>query len=61
MTSATVNLAATDGEALMPPLSADAALAVRGLTVSYGEKPAVFSVDATFEPATMTAIVGPPT
>ena len=59
MTSATVNLAATDGEALMPPLSADAALAVRGLTVSYGEKPAVFSVDATFEPATMTAIVGP--
>ncbi|MEL6643401.1 MAG: metal ABC transporter ATP-binding protein [Pseudomonadota bacterium] len=34
-------------------------LAVRGLTVSYGEKPAVFSVDATFQPATMTAIIGP--
>ncbi|MGK7651238.1 MULTISPECIES: metal ABC transporter ATP-binding protein [unclassified Roseovarius] len=34
-------------------------LAVRGLTVSYGEKPAVFSVDATFQPGVMTAIVGP--
>jgi manganese/zinc/iron transport system ATP- binding protein len=34
-------------------------LAVRGLTVSYGEKPAVFSVDATFPAAAMTAIVGP--
>lgn len=34
-------------------------LAVRGLTVSYGEKPAVFSVDATFQAGAMTAIVGP--
>ncbi|MTI45934.1 metal ABC transporter ATP-binding protein [Roseibium hamelinense] len=34
-------------------------LAVRGLTVSYGQKPAVFSVDATFEPEAMTAIIGP--
>jgi manganese/zinc/iron transport system ATP- binding protein len=34
-------------------------LAIRGLTVSYGEKPAVFSVDMTVPPATMTAIVGP--
>ena len=37
----------------------DAPLAVRGLTVSYGEKPAVFSVDATFPPAAMSAIIGP--
>jgi manganese/zinc/iron transport system ATP- binding protein len=37
----------------------DAALAVRGLTVSYGEKPAVFSVDATFPAGAMSAIVGP--
>ena len=37
----------------------EAALAVRGLTVSYGEKPAVFSVDATFRAGAMTAIVGP--
>ncbi len=34
-------------------------LAIRGLTVSYNEKPAVFSVDATFRPGEMTAIIGP--
>jgi manganese/zinc/iron transport system ATP- binding protein len=34
-------------------------LAVRGLTVSYGDKPAVFSVDATFKQGAMTAIIGP--
>jgi manganese/zinc/iron transport system ATP- binding protein len=34
-------------------------LAIRGLTVSYGEKPAVFSVDMTIQPGTMTAIIGP--
>jgi manganese/zinc/iron transport system ATP- binding protein len=37
----------------------DSPLAIRGLTVSYGEKPAVFSVDATFRPGSMTAIIGP--
>lgn len=37
----------------------EAALAIRGLTVSYRERPAVFSVDATFQPGRMTAIVGP--
>ncbi|WP_354539237.1 metal ABC transporter ATP-binding protein [Roseovarius sp. MBR-6] len=34
-------------------------LAIRGLTVSYAEKPAVFSVDVSFEAGQMTAIVGP--
>ncbi len=34
-------------------------LSIRGLTVSYGEKPAVFSVDVSFRPGQMTAIVGP--
>ncbi len=34
-------------------------LAVRGLTVSYGQKPAVFSVDMTVQPGAMTAIIGP--
>lgn len=38
---------------------AKSALAVRGLTVFYGEKPAVFSVDMTVEAGSMTAIVGP--
>lgn len=34
-------------------------LAIRGLTVSYGQKPAVFSVDMTVPQGSMTAIVGP--
>lgn len=34
-------------------------LAIRGLTVSYDQKPAIFSVDATIRPGAMTAIVGP--
>ena len=42
-----------------PGLPQDSPLAIRGLTVSYGEKPAVFSLDATFAPRSMTAIVGP--
>ena len=37
----------------------DSPLAIRGLTVSYGQKPAVFSVDMTVEPGAMTAIIGP--
>jgi len=37
----------------------DSPLAIRGLTVSYGEKPAVFSVDASFRAGQMTAIIGP--
>jgi manganese/zinc/iron transport system ATP- binding protein len=53
-------VAAEDG-ALRPPapVPADASLATRGLTVSYGEKPAVFSVDATFPAGAMSAIIGP--
>lgn len=36
-----------------------APLSVHGLTVSYGQKPAVFSVDFSARPGRMTAIVGP--
>jgi manganese/zinc/iron transport system ATP- binding protein len=51
---------AEDGRATRPAGSpSDAPLAVRGLTVSYGEKPAVFSVDATFPAGAMSAIIGP--
>jgi len=59
MAVSALDLAAQDGRLVSPPLPEDAPLAVRGLTVSYGEKPAVFSVDATFAPEQMTAIVGP--
>ena len=41
------------------PGSDTSPLAVRGLTVSYGQSPAVFSVDMTVVPGSMTAIVGP--
>jgi manganese/zinc/iron transport system ATP- binding protein len=39
--------------------AAKAPLAIRGMTVFYGQKPAIFSVDATFSAGRMTAIVGP--
>ncbi|MEM9427432.1 MAG: metal ABC transporter ATP-binding protein [Pseudomonadota bacterium] len=34
-------------------------LAIRGMTVFYNQKPAIFSVDTTFRAGAMTAIVGP--
>ena len=52
-------LAANDGHIPRDIAKVDAPLAVRGMTVSYGEKPAIFSVDATFEAGKMTAIIGP--
>jgi manganese/zinc/iron transport system ATP- binding protein len=42
-----------------PDMVTDSPLFIRGLTVAYAEKPAVLSVDATFAPGAMTAIVGP--
>ena len=55
LTLATIGGHATEQDAAIT----DSPLAIRGLTVSYGEKPAVFSVDATFAPGAMTAIIGP--
>jgi manganese/zinc/iron transport system ATP- binding protein len=54
-----VSLAAQHGHAVPPEPAADAALAIRGLTVTWGERPAVFSVDATFPRGLLSAIVGP--
>lgn len=59
MTEHKLTLAADRGAALPGPSLEGSPLAIRGLTVSYGEKPAVFSVDATFPPGAMTAIIGP--
>jgi manganese/zinc/iron transport system ATP- binding protein len=51
---------ATDGPAAADRAApAESPLAVRGLTVAYGEKPVVFSLDATFPPGAMSAVVGP--
>jgi manganese/zinc/iron transport system ATP- binding protein len=51
-------LVAREGRIVDDP-AADAPLLVRGLTVSYGRQPAIFSVDAAMPAGTMTAIVGP--
>lgn len=61
MTAATgdVRLALRDGHALHATAPVEPALVVRELTVSYGERPAVFSMDATFPRGSMTAIIGP--
>ena len=59
MLEQSVRLAASEGQALPAQELGGSALAIQGLTVSYGEKPAVFSVDAIFPAGQMIAIVGP--
>jgi manganese/zinc/iron transport system ATP- binding protein len=59
MTDPTLSLAARNGQATARPPDPSTPLAIRGLTVSYGDKPAVFSVDADFPARSMTAIIGP--
>ncbi|NOD76342.1 MULTISPECIES: metal ABC transporter ATP-binding protein [unclassified Ruegeria] len=54
-----LGLVSNDGVTLEDRGLGDSPLAVRGLTVSYGQKPAVFSVDMTVQPGAMTAIIGP--
>ena len=55
----TLELATTQGQTLTDSGIENSPLAIRGLTVSYGQKPAVFSVDMTVQPGAMTAIIGP--
>ncbi|NBC97263.1 MAG: ATP-binding cassette domain-containing protein [Deinococcus-Thermus bacterium] len=54
-----LSLAADGGQATTARPDPATPLAIRGLTVSYGDKPAVFSVDADFPAEAMTAIIGP--
>lgn len=54
-----LNLATQNGHRAQAANIALSPLAIRGLTVSYGEKPAIFSVDMTVQPGSMTAIIGP--
>lgn len=59
-TLAPPTLAATDGRRVAStPAAAEAALALRGVTVAYAERPVVFSVDADFAAGRMSAIIGP--
>lgn len=55
----TLELAANQGHAPAADMLAASPLAVRGMTVSYGQKPVVFSVDMTVTGGAMTAVVGP--
>lgn len=59
MAEQTLELVSRDGEPTAAPPRADSPLAIEGLTVSYGEKPAIFSIDAVFPAGQMIAIVGP--
>jgi manganese/zinc/iron transport system ATP- binding protein len=54
-----IELAALDGKIPVHQVDPQCPLEIRGLTVSYGEKPAIFSVDAQIAAQSMTAIVGP--
>jgi manganese/zinc/iron transport system ATP- binding protein len=56
---AALDLATKDGRDVRRDDLSSSPLAVRGLTVAYGDKPAVFSIDATFPTEAMSAIVGP--
>lgn len=54
-----LSLATKDGVRSDSETDAQAPLLVKGMTVSYGQKPAVFSVDMTVSAGAMTAIIGP--
>ena len=54
-----ISLASMNGQTTSEATPATTPLAIRGMTVSYGQKPVVFSVDATFPEGSMTAIIGP--
>lgn len=55
----TVELAANQGQTPILDKVDNSPLAVRGMTVSYGQKPVVFSVDMTVAEGSMTAVIGP--
>lgn len=59
MSARNLDLVAEEGRAVAQPDAGDAPLAIRGMTVSYGQKPAVFSIDATMPEGSLTAIIGP--
>lgn len=54
-----IALASSNGTPALTDAPETAPMAIRGMTVSYGQKPVVFSVDATFPEGSMTAIIGP--
>jgi manganese/zinc/iron transport system ATP- binding protein len=59
MSPEALKLAAQNGAFLAKTSDVDSPLSIHGMTVSYGQSPAIFSVDAEFEADSMTAIIGP--
>ena len=59
MSQANLRLAPDPTRIAAPEDLSRSPLAVRGLTVSYRDKPVLFSVDATIQPGQLTAIIGP--
>lgn len=59
MTQEAIKLAAQDGQVFTQNASSDSPLVIRGMTVAYGNSPAIFSVDVELPARSMTAIVGP--
>lgn len=59
MTDTPIRATGAENDAQAAAEIRQSALAIRGLTVSYDQKPAVFSVDATFRAGAMSAIIGP--
>ncbi len=55
----TLRLATPEDDTAARVALRESPLAIRGLTVAYDQKPAVFSIDATVTPGSMTAIIGP--
>jgi manganese/zinc/iron transport system ATP- binding protein len=59
MPPSAIELSANASEFRSPESDTQSPLVIKGLTVSYGNKPAIFSVDARIPDESMTAIVGP--
>ncbi len=59
MITPAVEIAQAIGQATHVASSSHSPLTIQGLTVSYGEKPAIFSIDTTIPSESMVAIIGP--
>ncbi len=54
-----VELIAENGGIVQPSIDPASPMTMQGITVSYGEKPAIFSIDFTVPEQKMVAIIGP--
>lgn len=59
MADTALTIATKDGEHIARDATDPAPLDIRGVTVSYGQKPAIFSIDTRIPSESMVAIIGP--